>query len=431
MKKLSSISLATTLFIFFSVVVNFCYSQDYSHNFYETTYVSHNKNTITLKTTANSDKKKNAITNAEKKSFESLFFMSFPKFNNGNSLIKNQETAKNEFSDFFDNFFENGRYRIFVTNYNVVQKPIKDNKKGYKATINITINIKALIRDLEGKNIIRGFGVGEKPKNTIQPTIMIVPYRKQGESYQHIIQNDFDKRVAMAKVQEGFDKRGFNTIDFEAKLNATLRANNFETDSQTSLDKQLIRNSGADIYITVDINKDFSSSGNQVSLILKGYETSSAKALASKKGWSGKFRTSQIDRLCEFAVELIIEDFLDMLNSKFEKTTKEGNTIVLNISLLEDSEYDLDSEVGSNEIPLSDALRMWIKNNAYKNYYHLQGTVADAMIFDDIRVPLKDKNGNSYNQNDFAFDFWSFIKNTLQLKCKKRIDGQTIYITIQ
>lgn len=395
--------------------------------------INFNKSTgiIVLKTIGQSSNKKNTLINAEKKAFKDLLFIGVSGFNNGNSLIGNPNEIKIEFNDYFNTFFNNGRYKIFKSSSVIISEPKKIKSKTYQSLIKVTINVNALSRDLLAKEIIKEFGLGKKPKKTIQPTIMVVPYKKEGETYSRVLQQDFDKRVAIAKVQEGFDKLGFNTIDFEAKLRAVLRANDFETDSQTSLDKQLIRNSGADIYVTVDMLKNFSSSGNQVSLILKAYETSSAKALASKKGWSGKFRTNQIDRLCGFAVELIMDDFLEMLNNKFNKTTKEGSTIVLNISLLPESDFNMDSEIGADEIPLSDLLRMWVKKNAFNNYYHLQGTVTDAMIFDDIRVPLKDKNGNSYNQNDFAFDFWSYLKNELKISCKKRIDGQTIYITIK
>lgn len=417
--------------VLLSMVAN-CFAQDKFYQHSEVLLLNkYEDQTVTLNVTDYSLYKKNAVDNAVKKSFNTLFFGNITGFNNGNPIIKNEIKTKNKFGDFFINFFTNGRYRIFVSNYDILQKPLKNDNGQYVTTLKIKISIKALIRELKNKNIIRGFGIGEKPKNTIQPTIMIVPYKKKGETYQYIIQNDFDKRVAMAKVQEGFDKLGFNTIDFEAKLNATLRANNFENESQISVDKQLLRNSGSDIYVTVDILKNFSNFGNQVSLILKGYETSSGKALAAKRGWSGKFRTNQIEKLCEFAVELIIDDFLEMLNSKFNKATKEGTTTVLNISVSYESEYTLDSEIGKDEIPLSDLLRLWVKNNAYNNYYHLQGTVSDAMIFDDIRVPLKDKNNNAYNQSDFAFDIWNYLKNTLGIRCKKRVDGQTIYITIQ
>lgn len=361
--------------------------------------------------------------------FEQILFTGIAGLNNGEPLVKNPEKAKKEHYDYFNRLFDDGRYSVFISLSEFLGAE-KTSRGEFKGTVRLSIYYKSLLNDLEKHDLLRKFGVGEE-KFTVQPTIMVIPYKTADQTYQEVLQGDFDKRVAVSKVQEGFNKKEFKTIDFEAKLNAALRAGNFEQDSKTSMDKQLIRNSGSDIYVTVDIDKDFAPSGNQVSLIIKGYETASGRILASSKGWSGKFRTSQIDRLCELAVEVILEDFLHQIDQNFKKFTEEGNTIVLNLSVANGSKYDFDTGVSDLNMPFSDIMRMWVKNNAENNYYHLQGVVAESMIFDEVRIPMKDKNGNSYTVNDYAFDIWNYINNVLQIPCKKRVDGQTVYIEIQ
>ena len=53
------------------------------------------------------------------------------------------------------------------------------------------------------------------------------------------------------------------------------------------------------------------------------------------------------------------------------------------------------------------------------------------MIFDDVRIPLKDENtGNNYNPNKFALEIFKFMKS-LGLNIGRDIKGNTIYITIK
>ena len=70
-------------------------------------------------------------------------------------------------------------------------------------------------------------------------------------------------------------------------------------------------------------------------------------------------------------------------------------------------------------------------SNAYKNNYHIQGTTDKQMIFDDVRIPLKDpKTGNNYNTNKFALEIFKFLKK-IGLQVQRDIKGTTIYITIK
>ena len=80
---------------------------------------------------------------------------------------------------------------------------------------------------------------------------------------------------------------------------------------------------------------------------------------------------------------------------------------------------------------LSDQLEEWMSKNAYKNNYHIQGTTDLKMIFDDVRIPLKDQStGQNYNSNRFALELFKYLKS-ISLDPKKDIKGNTIYITLK
>jgi hypothetical protein len=90
----------------------------------------------------------------------------------------------------------------------------------------------------------------------------------------------------------------------------------------------------------------------------------------------------------------------------------------------------MSSEIGSDGYTLSDHIELWMSDNAYKNNYHIQGTTDLQMIFDDVRIPLKDDNGMNYNINKFGLLFLKFARG-LGLQISRDISGNTLIITIK
>ena len=266
---------------------------------------------------------------------------------------------------------------------------------------------------------------------TVHPKIMVIPYTKEGEDIRTILEADVNKRIAITKIKESFDSRGFTTVDFVAKLKAAKDNNVFTSDNQTDIKTQVIQMSGADIYVQAEVNVQKGQSGTSVTLILTAYEASTGNSLSNKIGESGKFFTDDIGKLASKAVESVAEDFLNVMQIKFTEIVNNGKSVIVEISFDASSQYNMSSEIGSDGLPLSDQLEMWMEKNAFKNNYHIQGTSDLKMIFDDVKIPLKDQaSGNNYNPNKFALELWKFIKG-LGLQPGKDVKGNTIFITIK
>jgi hypothetical protein len=90
----------------------------------------------------------------------------------------------------------------------------------------------------------------------------------------------------------------------------------------------------------------------------------------------------------------------------------------------------MSSEVGNDGLLLSDQIEIWMGENAFKGNYHIQGTTNLKMLFDDVRIPLKESNGNNYNPNKFGLEMFKFFK-TLGISISRDIKSNTIYITIK
>jgi hypothetical protein len=264
---------------------------------------------------------------------------------------------------------------------------------------------------------------------TVQPKIMVIPYTKESEDLRTLLENDENKRIAVTKIKESFDSRGFTTVDFVAKLKAAEDNKVFTSDNQTDIKSQIIDISGADVYVQAEVIIEKSNTGNSVKVILTAYEASTGNSLANKVGESGKFYTEDFNKLTSKAVENCVEDFLNVMQSKFTDMLNNGKSVIINLSFDAGSPNKMSSEIGSDGLPLSDQIESWIGINALKNNYHIQGTTDFKMIFDDVKIPLKDQStGTNYNPNKFALELFKFLKG-LGLQPKKDVKGNTIYIT--
>ncbi len=267
---------------------------------------------------------------------------------------------------------------------------------------------------------------------TVQPKIMVIPFTKEGEDLRTILESNDNLQIVIAKIKESFDNRGFSTVDFIAKLKAAKANNVFTSDNQTDIKTQIIQMSGADVYVDAKIiTPPSGQSGRSVTVIVTAYEASTGTSLSTKTGESGKFFTDDIGKLASKAVESVAEDFLNVMQTKFTDIVNNGKSVIIDISFDANSQYNMSSEIGSDGLPLSDQLEMWMEKNAFKNNYHIQGTTDLKMIFDDVKIPLKDQaSGNNYNPNKFALELWKFIKG-LGLQPGKDVKGNTIFITIK
>jgi len=261
----------------------------------------------------------------------------------------------------------------------------------------------------------------EKKVNQVQYSIMAVPHVKEGQDIRTILEDDFNKRIALSKVKEAFDKRGFTTKDFTQTLKIALQSMTTNTEMKNDLKTQAIEMSGADIWIDTEVFVQKSSSGNSVKLILEAKDTYTGQSLANKTGDSGKFYTDDIAKLSQKAVDSCIEEFLDMMNTKFAEMVKNGRSIRIDILIDENSENTLEDEVGEDGDLISDLIEDWLDENSFNNYYHIMISSESKIIIDDFRMPLRDERGKNYKASKVLRKLRKFAKNKLGLTVKQGV----------
>ena len=124
----------------------------------QSSFVSEQNGTITVRTEGTDKKVNNAISDAEKYVFYIVFYRGIPGSSLKTGLIDIPETeAEQKYMEYFDAFYKS-RYQTFITTTVFNGAPIKGKHKQKSVFHDVTINIDALKKDLEQNNVIRKFG---------------------------------------------------------------------------------------------------------------------------------------------------------------------------------------------------------------------------------------------------------------------------------
>ena len=121
---------------------------------------------------------------------------------------------------------------------------------------------------------------------------------------------------------------------------------------------------------------------------------------------------------------------MNVIQSKFYDIVENGRSISVTIGVADGSQWLMSTELGAEGMILSDRLEIWMEENAYKGNYHIQGTTDRQMIFDDVRIPLKDENGRTYNINKFALKLAKLFSQ-MGIRIERSISTGTLVVTLK
>ncbi len=366
--------------------------------------------------------KKEAQTNAIESLFYTLFYQGVDGVNDGKPLVvKDNPMYTNTF------FNKSAKYVSYVTSNEDAGKFTKVGGQ-MQGPVRITIRLNQLISDVrKNTGYEEELAKQQEKKTAPKPTIIVVPYKKTNESYAAIIENDSDARIAIAAVQKGFEDAGIKTIDLQARIDAMIRRGQYEDNAgaASSNDKELLMSSGADVYVTVDLMKDFTSTTARVALVMKAYETASGTIWASEDGWTNRFQTTQTEVLCAYAVKDNLPDFLEQITKNYSLPSR----AVLQISISDASLYTLQDAACSDGELLMDFIMNWLDDNAFEGDYHVQGIVDESAVFDYVMIPREDEKGNKMNASKFSRQLNSALKDA-GISCTTRLEGNTILLML-
>ena len=111
------------------------------------------------------------------------------------------------------------------------------------------------------------------------------------------------------------------------------------------------------------------------------------------------------------SVKTTKDDFMNTLQSKFTDIVNNGRSIVIEFHLAQGSKINFNSEVGKDGDLLSEAIMDFMAAKSYKNQNKKSVSTAKLLIYEDVRIPIRQENGQNYPIEEFGRTLRKFLRD--------------------
>jgi hypothetical protein len=264
-----------------------------------------------------------------------------------------------------------------------------------------------------------GFGQAKKP------TLMVVPsdnwcikngfffeFNNQGTitkvpDYKRALQESTELTIVISKINGLMADRGFPLKNMESSLK-TLESENAENAMLTSKGSggliespvdRLKRVAKADIILQLTWTINKTGPNKSITFILQGLDSYTDKQIAEAGGTGASSFSAEVSILLEEAVLAHLDKFNNSLMAHFDDMFLNGREIIVRIKKFDSWSGDLEREFEGRE--LSTVIEDWMRANTLKSRYNLTDVTENMMLFEQVRIPLYDANGNAIDARGF------------------------------
>lgn len=313
-----------------------------------------------------------------------------------------------------------------------------------KSLRSLAYNIKFIFLFISVLSIQYGFSQCDNIE-TVQPTIMVIPWTRTDEDILNKIEYDANFRTVLSVIKDAFIQKDFNTEDFITEYENLLKDNavSLNKSAKDDIIKNIIENTTADILVKAEIRINHGNLGNYIGVELSAEEVGTGENLANlpePEAQSGQVRTENYSKLAYKALydHGGLDRFLNDMNKSFSFVRKKGKTVSVKIEISNNADINFDTEMDDDYNFFSDLIMSWVKIHANKNNYHIKGNTENLMYFDVIKIPLFDEECNNYNASSFERDMRKGIYEILKKagylsthKLSRGVNGNRIYFNIE
>ena len=263
-------------------------------------------------------------------------------------------------------------------------------------------------------------------------SVMVMPRVAENETPRTVWDTKPDDRIAVAKVKEFFQGRGFQTVDFETKLKSAEETKVLTLENASDHRLEIMRYSGAEIVVEVDMTWQEENGLNHATIVLKASEAGSGLDMGTTTEGSNLNKSADKAYHAMGAVENQADKFLNQMQANFSRLDTEGRPVTVNVTFSQGSTYNADSEVpAKDDDPLSDVIIDWMRDNAFKHSIQNPNSGPAGIDFPEVRIPLRNMDTcQGYLTNDFAKAFRNYMKS-INIPIKTVIKGNKIIATVQ
>lgn len=288
-----------------------------------------------------------------------------------------------------------------------------------------------------------------------KPTLMILPsdnwctqryfmteFDNQGTkqsvpNYKQAFQEDTELGQVISKIGSLMIDKGFPLKDAEQELkaieartaedNMTSSTSSGSSITESPLDK-LKNKAKADIIIQIwwKVNKEGDS--KSVSFILEAFDAYTSKRIASSTG-NGSPSNDIIPVQLEKAILANIDPFTAQLQAHFDDMFTNGREIKLTIKKWDSWDKDMETEINGEEI--TDHIKKWMDANTVQGKYNMSDATENRISFEQVRIPLFDKENKSVDARQFAKGLQKYLKAepfNFEVKLMTRGLGEAILV---
>ena len=258
-----------------------------------------------------------------------------------------------------------------------------------------------------------------------KPTLMLVPsdnwltqryYTKTFDNmgtkvrvmdYERAFQEDTELKSVIASIGQIMTDKGYFLKDCEQemksitmwKIENSMITNDDDSVLSESLLDQIKQHAKSDIIIYVDWSVKKDPKGRVVTFILEAFDAYTSKRIATSTSTSKPLDKS-VPELLESTISANIETFDNQLTNYFNDLKENGREIVLTIRCWDNWDNDLETIYGEDE--LLDCIQQWLRENTVKGIFNLTDATENFAQFEQVRIPLYDKNRNAMDARTFA-----------------------------
>jgi hypothetical protein len=295
-----------------------------------------------------------------------------------------------------------------------------------------------------------GFSQAKKPTLMILPSdnwcnqrYFMIEFDNQGTkqkvpNYKQAFQEDTEIGQVISKIGALMIDRGFPLKDAEQELkNIEMRnAEDNMTSSNTSgssisespLDI-LKKRAKADIIIQIWWKVNKTAEGKSVSFILEAFDAYSSKRIAASSGNGSPSNDKVVPELLQQAVLANIDPFVNQLQAHFTDMFTNGREIIITIKKWNSWGKTLEDEIAGKEI--IDHINGWMKKNTVQGRFNMADATENMIRFEQVRIPLYDKNNQALDARQFAKDLQKYLKSSpfnFEVKLMTRGLGEAILV---
>lgn len=289
-----------------------------------------------------------------------------------------------------------------------------------------------------------------------KPTLMILPsdnwctqryfmteFDNQGTkqsvpNYKQAFQEDTELGQVISKIGSLMIDKGFPLKDAEQELkaieartaedNMTTSTASGSSISESPLDK-LKNKAKADIIIQIWWKVNKTDQGKSVSFILEAFDAYTSKRIASSTGNGTPSNTEIVPVLLQNAILANIDPFAAQLQAHFDDMFLNGREILLTVKKFDSWDKNFETEIEGNEI--SDLINKWMQGNSVKGRFNMSDATENKIKFEQVRIPLYDKNNQALDARQFAKGLQKYLKAApfnFEVKLMTRGLGEAIIV---